>query len=153
MNKVIVIALFLVYFVHSTSSCVSSSTMNVTNNKIPFSTRAYWMRRANTLLSELVSPCPVYPYAAVVVNHTANRLGELVCTGVNQVGTAGNPSWHGEMVAINNCSAILTDKKGRYRLSPDDAISAFFELSIYSNAESCPMVSHLLNRKYFCHRV
>lgn len=43
------------------------------------------------------------------------------------------------MAAITNCSEILTDPKGRYRLTPSQALSAFADLSLYTNAESCPM--------------
>lgn len=143
MHKKIILALFLVYFVYyTTSSCEHiRTTTKVPKNHITFSTRVHWMRRANQLLAELVSPCPLYPFAAVVVNHTSGGLGELVCTGVNDIGTTGNPSKHGEMVAIDNCNAVLTNKNGPYRLSPGDALNALHELSIYSNAESCPMVS------------
>lgn len=45
----------------------------------------------------------------------------------------------GEIDVINNCSAILTDPEGPYRLSPREAAEAFHDLSLYTNAESCPM--------------
>lgn len=98
------------------------------------------MRAANKALAELDSPCPSYAFATVIVNHTAsNGLGDLVCMGINQVST-GNPAMHGEMAAIANCTQILTDQNGRYRLTPEEALNAFFQLSLYTNAESCPMV-------------
>ncbi len=141
-NKLFIVAVVVVHFVHFTMSCEFDTTTHSTNSSIPYQTRAYWMRRANSVLSELVSPCPLFPFAAVIVNHTsANELGELICSGVNQVGSIGDPTRHGEMVAISNCSSILTDQNGRYRLSPEDALSALAQLSLYSNAESCPMVS------------
>lgn len=43
------------------------------------------------------------------------------------------------MAAISNCSAVLTDPNGPYKLSPANALTAFAELSLYTNAESCPM--------------
>lgn len=43
------------------------------------------------------------------------------------------------MVAIANCSEILTDPNGPYNLSASDALDAFASLSLYTNAESCPM--------------
>lgn len=43
------------------------------------------------------------------------------------------------MAAINNCTAILTDPSGPYKLSPAGALKAFAQLSLYTNAESCPM--------------
>jgi hypothetical protein len=97
------------------------------------------------------SPCPLYPFAAVIVNHTSPNnnadkprseldLGELICTGVNQGRQTGNMILHGEISAILNCTSILQDPAGKYRLSPAETIEAFKDLSLYTNAESCPMV-------------
>ncbi|KAJ7727225.1 guanine deaminase [Mycena metata] len=112
---------------------------NLTINSVPFATRAYWMRRANAVLLELGSPCPFSAFGSVIVNHTAPGLGTLVCTGGNAKLQTGNPTLHGEMAAIQNCSAILTDPAGPYNLSVARALDAFAELSLYTNAESCPM--------------
>jgi tRNA(Arg) A34 adenosine deaminase TadA len=46
----------------------------------------------------------------------------------------------GEISAINNCSAILTDPEGEHKLSPLEALEEFKKLSLYTNAEPCPMV-------------
>jgi hypothetical protein len=46
----------------------------------------------------------------------------------------------GEISAINNCSAILTDPEGEYKLSASEALEEFKKLSLYTNAEPCPMV-------------
>ena len=46
----------------------------------------------------------------------------------------------GEISGINNCSAILTDPEGEFQLSPQGALDAFKQLSLYTNAEPCPMV-------------
>ncbi|KAL2214998.1 guanine deaminase [Thermoascus aurantiacus ATCC 26904] len=109
-------------------------------NGVPFSTRAYWIRRANQVLAELSSPCPFAAFATVIVNHTnTDGLGELVCLGINSSGETGNPTMHGEMAAINNCTSILTDPSGKYRMTPSEALNAFSSLSLYTNAESCPM--------------
>lgn len=122
-------------------------------NMIPFSTRAYWMRQANIALG---SPCPFAAFGSVIVNHTVPGLGELICTGVNSKST-GDPTLHGkrslcscylfayhvligEIVAIRNCSAILTDPSGPHNLTSSQALTAFSQLSLYTNAESCPMV-------------
>lgn len=43
------------------------------------------------------------------------------------------------MAAIQNCSEILTDPSGPYNMTAADALGAFSELSLYTNAESCPM--------------
>jgi len=127
-------------------------------NGIAPSTRTHWMRQANMALG---APCPFAAFGAVIVNHTANSgLGELVCTGANSNSITGNPIMHGkwlenlpiyeslkrksltlqgEMAAITNCSTILTDPKGKYKLTPSQALNAFADLSLYTNAESCPM--------------
>ncbi|KAJ7123822.1 guanine deaminase [Mycena crocata] len=102
---------------------------NLSLSSVPFSTRAHWMRRVNTALSELASPCPFSAFSSVIVNHTAPGLGELVCVGVNNDQT-GNPTLHGEIAAIQNCSAILTDPSGSFKLSPTDALDAFSQLSL-----------------------
>ncbi|KAJ0385875.1 hypothetical protein COL922a_005464 [Colletotrichum nupharicola] len=107
-----------------------------TDDGVDASTHAYWMRQANLALP---NPCPFAAFGAVVVNHTAGGLGELVCTGANNNQGSGNPTLHGEMVAINNCSAIFTDPQGRYNMTPADALFAFGDLTLYTNAESCPM--------------
>ncbi|XP_037043680.1 guanine deaminase-like [Bradysia coprophila] len=133
------VILIVAIVIHSTYACSSITQINVTHDSIPLSTRFYWMRVANRALAEHGSPCPFAAFATVIVNHTANARGDEVCVGVNQMSTTGNPSAHGEMVAINNCTDILTAKDGRYRLSPEEALNAFSQLSLYTNAESCPM--------------
>lgn len=45
------------------------------------------------------------------------------------------------MAAISNCTAVLTDAAGPYKLTANEALDAFADLSLYTNAESCPMVS------------
>ncbi|KAI1480534.1 cytidine deaminase-like protein [Daldinia eschscholtzii] len=106
-------------------------------SEIPLSTRVYWMRQAILALGH---PCPYAPFGTAIVNHTANSgLGELVCTGANSKSLTGNPILHGEIAAINNCTQILTDPSGPYKLSPQQALAAFADLSLYTNAESCPM--------------
>jgi len=50
-------------------------------------------------------------------------------------------SSEGEIAAIKNCTAILTDPMGDFQLTPSEAQAAFNDLSLYTNAESCPMVS------------
>lgn len=137
----IISSLLVTFFLHPISSCQSNFNMptNVTSNSIPFTTRAYWIRETIKLL--LDPPCPFAAFATVIVNHTESGLGKLVCTGINQNSLIGNPTLHGEMVAIDNCSKIFTAENGSYRLSPEEALSAFSQLSLYTNGESCPMVS------------
>ncbi|EJD41720.1 cytidine deaminase-like protein [Auricularia subglabra TFB-10046 SS5] len=104
-------------------------------NSIPFSTRAHWMRLANAA----VGPCAFGAFGALVVNHTAPGLGELVCIGANVRTQLGDPTLHGEIVAIQNCSRIMTDPAGPFKMTGAQALAAFSQLSLYTNAESCPM--------------
>ncbi|CAL3965872.1 unnamed protein product [Diplocarpon coronariae] len=109
---------------------------------VPFATRAFWMRRASEALAEQGSPCPFAAFGTVIVNHTDlsdGPRGRAVCYGVNSQRETGNPTLHGEIVGINNCSAILTDPAGEHRLTPAEALAAFATLSLYTNAEPCPM--------------
>ena len=69
-------------------------------NSINFSTRAYWMRRANAALAELVSPCPFGAFGSAIVNHTGDGLGDLICIGANSISSTGNPTLHGMFMAI-----------------------------------------------------
>jgi tRNA(Arg) A34 adenosine deaminase TadA len=116
------------------------SSLELTVNGIPPSTRAHWMRAANAALAASGSSCPFAAFGTAIVNHTSsNGLGQLICTGVNQNSATGNPTLHGEMVAITNCSAILTDPAGPYKLSAAEALAAWGDLTLYTNAESCPM--------------
>jgi len=64
----------------------------LTINGIPFSTRAHWMRQANLALGH---PCPFAAFGSIIVNHTSDGLGELVCTGANSNRQTGNPIMHG----------------------------------------------------------
>ncbi|KAH8821618.1 cytidine deaminase-like protein [Xylogone sp. PMI_703] len=119
-----------------------SATDDLSSDPVPYSTRAYWMRMANQALSELISPCPFQAFGTVIVNHTdtsSDPKGTLVCIGANSMATTGDPTMHGEMAAITNCSKVLTDPTGPYKLSPFEAMKAYSKLSLYTNAESCPM--------------
>ncbi|KIX93552.1 uncharacterized protein Z520_10730 [Fonsecaea multimorphosa CBS 102226] len=117
---------------------------------VPSSIRAYWMRRAIAALADINegSPCPFAAFGSVIVNHTASgegdgtdQLGVEVCIGANSLVRDGNPTLHGEIAAINNCSRILTDPDGPYKLSGPDALKALGDLSLYTTAEACPMCS------------
>ncbi|PBP20512.1 cytidine and deoxycytidylate deaminase zinc-binding region [Diplocarpon rosae] len=91
---------------------------------VPFATRAFWMRRANDALGELDSPGPFAAFGTVIVNHTDLREGphgKAICSGVNSRGKTGNPTRHGEISGIHNCSRIFTDPAGEYRMPPSEA--------------------------------
>jgi len=116
-----------------------------TSDGLPSSTRAHWMRVASSA-NLAISACPFAPYGTAVVNHTlslsnSSHPGELICTGVNDNHHSGNPILHGEMAAFVNCSNILTDAKGEYRLSAQEAREAWKGFSLYTTAEVCFPVS------------
>ena len=101
--------------------------------------REHWMRVAVGALYDLKSPCPFEAFGAVVVNHTSGGIGDAICIGVNTISDDGNPTLHGEVAAINNCTSVLRDPKGPYKLSPEETSEAWKQLSLYTTAEACPM--------------
>ena len=69
-----------------------------TINGIPYSTRAYWMRRANEALAATGSTCPFAAFGSVVVNHTdSSDVGQLLCSGANMNSATGNPTLRGKL--------------------------------------------------------
>ena len=76
-----------------------------------------YMRRA----IELTENCPALPFAAVLVHRPTGR---VVAEGWNR--TDENPTWHGEVDAINRLAAS--------GLAVDPV-----ELALYTTAEPCPM--------------
>jgi tRNA(Arg) A34 adenosine deaminase TadA len=95
------------------------------------------MRRANQALAELGSPCPFAAFGTVIVNHTGLNLGDEICIGANSNSRLGNPTLHGEIAAINNCSLELQGP--RFNMTPAAALTAMRSFTLYTNAESCPM--------------
>ena len=77
----------------------------------------YFMRRAIVLALE----APEFPFGAVIVKRTT---GEIVAEGCNQ--SVHNPTFHGEIVAINRCAELHR---------PAD----WSEFDLYTTAEPCPM--------------
>lgn len=78
---------------------------------------AYFMRRAIALALKV----PTLPFGAVIVRR---ETGEIVAEGFNQ--SALNPTFHGEMVAINRCAELH---------QPAD----WSEFDLYTTAEPCAM--------------
>jgi len=76
-----------------------------------------YMRRA----IELTENCPALPFGAVLVHRPTGR---VVAEGWNR--TDENPTWHGEIDAINRLAAS--------GLAVDPV-----ELALYATAEPCPM--------------
>jgi hypothetical protein len=67
---------------------------------IAFEIRAHWIRKANSALAELYSPCPFAAFGSVIVNHTDlsdGPYGKVVCYSVNQNAQKGNPTLHGKL--------------------------------------------------------
>lgn len=114
-------------------------TLSHEQPSIDLHTREHWMRVAVEALHELKSPCPFEAFGAVVVNHTSGGIGEAICIGVNTISDDGNPTLHGEVAAINNCTSVLRDPQGPYKLSPEEISAAWKQLSLYTTAEACPM--------------
>lgn len=76
-----------------------------------------YMRRA----IELALQVPELPFAAVIVRR---ETGEIVAEGYNQ--SSLNPTFHGEMVAINRCAELHRSAN-------------WSEFDLYTTAEPCPM--------------
>ncbi|OOQ87407.1 FCY1p [Penicillium brasilianum] len=134
----IYLSLVIASFIGTGATKLADQTL--TFDSVSFETRARWMRLANQALSDISeSPCPFAAFGTVIVNHTDSPVGKLICMGVNENRKTGNPALHGEIAAITNCTDILTDSQGDFRLSTSEAQSAFSDLSLYTNAESCPM--------------
>ena len=125
------------------ASCMSNTEQAplAAPSTVPLATHEHWMGVAKQALSDLVSPCPSEAFGAAIVNHTSANggLGELVCIGVNDIVASGNPTLHGEIAGINNCTAVLQDPSGPYKLSPAEMQTAFRDLTLYTTAEPCPM--------------
>ncbi|KAK6084568.1 cytidine deaminase-like protein [Seiridium cupressi] len=101
-------------------------------NQIPPAKRIEYMRKANEALYAQSGPCPFAAYGTIIVNHTAD---EVVCEGANF--RTGDPTIHGEISAINACTAKFVEKG----MTATEIYAAWGELSLYTNAESCPMLS------------
>ncbi|GAA6060899.1 hypothetical protein JCM10212_000182 [Sporobolomyces blumeae] len=107
-------------------------------NGVPATTRTYWMRKASEAVGELTGhPCTRYHFGSVVVNTTSN---ELVCVAANSVARTGNPTLHGEMVALHRCTEVLAGRG----LEPLEILSAWKDLSMYTTGEPCSMCSSAL---------
>lgn len=111
------------------------SFAGLTINNVPYAERQRFMRLTNTALVSLRGPCPFGAFGSVIVNHTASP-AEVVCIGANANSEEGDPTLHGEIAAIQNCTRILRARG----LSAAQTTAAFADLSLYTNAESCPMV-------------
>lgn len=70
---------------------------------------------------ELALQVPEFPFGAVIVRRAT---GEIVAEGYNR--SALNPTWHGEIDAINRCAE-------------DHRSADWSEFDLYTTAEPCPM--------------
>ena len=103
-------------------TCVPShaNAEGITTDRIAYSTRAHWMRKANEALFLLSGPCPFGAFGTAIVNHTAcpwGGLGELVCIGVNILFETGNPTLHGEQLSLFTDTCADRQMQGRWPLS------------------------------------
>lgn len=125
-------AFWLIY----TISCRANTGVTAgQQDPIPRHVREFWMREA---IEALGSPCPFEAFGAVIVDHSAGSPGVLICSGANNI-ASGNPTLHGEIAAINNCTSLLTDPRGEWRLNGEEARASFHRFSLYTTAEPCPM--------------
>ncbi|KFA79705.1 hypothetical protein S40288_11695 [Stachybotrys chartarum IBT 40288] len=99
-------------------------------NGVPYAKRVEYMRKTNEALFRQSGPCPFAAYGTIIVNHTSD---EVVCEGANF--RTGDPTIHGEISAINACTAKFTEMG----MTATQIFAAWGQLSIYTNAESCPM--------------
>jgi tRNA(Arg) A34 adenosine deaminase TadA len=76
-----------------------------------------YMRHAITMAQEV----PEYPFGAVIVRQST---GEIMAKGYNR--SSNNPTFHGEMDAINHCATTHPQLD-------------WTELDLYTTAEPCPM--------------
>lgn len=77
----------------------------------------YYMRMA----IKVAKQNPRKPFGAVIVD---NKTGKILASGVNSA--AINPTYHGEMVAINNCAKKYPHLDWK-------------NVTLYTTAEPCPM--------------
>ncbi|KAI5477288.1 transcriptional activator protein DAL81 [Pseudohyphozyma bogoriensis] len=114
---------------------VPNSHQGLAINGIPAATREYWMREAIKAVEEVTGdPCPPAPAGCVIVLHTNEGDTEL-CRGANIVYQTGDPTLHGESVAIRNCVEKFTSE-GK---SAAEILAIWREASLYSTHEPCTM--------------
>jgi tRNA(Arg) A34 adenosine deaminase TadA len=101
-------------------------------NDVPAQDRLHWMRVANTAVYQSGNPCPQAPFGSAIVNTSSN---ELICSIANAVGSTGDPTLHGEITAIRECTRILKER-GQ---SPNQILAAWKDFSLYTNGEPCTM--------------
>lgn len=105
-------------------------------------TRRHFMQMAlDFVFQDTGSQCPMYPFGAVIVNHTAGpniEDAEIIAIGRNEMDIRGTHIWHGEMVALDRAGDYLMNKFGRNVVFDADL---WQQLSIYTTGEPCPMCS------------
>ena len=76
-----------------------------------------------TLIGLALQLNPTHPFAAMIVDPATDS---VLCTGINDAEV--NPVFHGEIVAINNCSQLIGWNN-----------SAWLNFTLYTTAEPCSM--------------
>ena len=97
---------------------ISPILLIATSNMLALSDTQYMLKAI-----KLTRYNPTFPFAAIIVD---NKTGKILCSGVNDTNTTHNPTHHGEIVTINNCSKKYPNLK-------------WSQTTIYSTAEPCPM--------------
>jgi hypothetical protein len=96
-----ILSLILLALIHLTHGYDNQHQpqQSLSDDGVPFEIRAYWMRKANSALAEIYSPCQFAAFGSVIVNHTdlsEGPYGKVVCYSVNQNAQTGNPTLHGK---------------------------------------------------------
>jgi len=83
------------------------------------------------------SPCPFNTFGATIVRHHGPNIAdiEVICTGINSVGTLGETA-HGEIEALRNCSQVIAARYGPGQVTN---LTLWHQFSLYTTGESCPM--------------
>lgn len=95
----------------------------------------YWMQQAVNFLHEKAGPCPFRAFGVVIVNTTANSPYAL-CYGYNTASI--NPTFHGEMNAIGNCSSLYPNRGGI------NEAKWWNQLTLYVTSVPCGMCSNAI---------
>lgn len=141
------------------SGIVADSTSTI--NGVFFETQAHWMPLTNKALrdigdhraslrhsaplSSIIPTLPLTNWSVWASTRIARQGTQLYTVQADELQTLDLDVMNlivitGEISAINNCTNILTNPEGEFRLTASEAQYAFADLSLYTNTESCPMV-------------
>lgn len=108
-------------------------------------TREYFMEMAlNFTFEASGSKCPLYPFGAIIVNHTKGpniEDADIISMGMNKVYEKGSHLWHGEMSALHGAGKVLLEKFGTNVVNKPEI---WQQLSLYTTGEPCPLCASAL---------